>query len=68
MKLSDKLAEMLCSIRGHELMREGGGFHCAHCPMMTANVDLYLVPLSAGERQELYEFLLDQEMGLTGGG
>ena len=68
MKLSDKLQEMACGVRGHELVLESGKYQCMHCPKSTEGLDLYPVTLSASERTELYDYLLDCEMRCCGGG
>lgn len=49
-------------------MKNDGKYRCIHCLKTTEFTDLYEVPLSAGDREDLYEYLQDCEMSLHGGG
>ena len=67
MKLSELLSEMVCGVTGHEMILENGRFTCMHCPKESIKIDESNA-LSAGDRQRLYEELLDAEMRVSGGG
>ena len=67
MKLSEFLSEMVCGVTGHEMILEDGRLTCMHCPKESIKIDEQHA-LSAGDRNRLYEELLDAEMRVCGGG
>ena len=68
MKLSDKLSELYCGITGHEMIVEDSRLRCMHCPKESESFNMFQVPLSASERTDIYEFMMEQEYQLIGGG
>lgn len=75
MNLSDKLAELACGIKGHEMLRRVEGtrifLECLHCTKEHPGLEVPStrpMGFTSGDIVDMYEFLRDVEMGLGCGG